>query len=184
MKQVLVPFTTGVEEIELVAIVDILRRAGVEVCMASLDGESVVGRSGITLQADQHIQDCVDMSWDMIVLPGGLPNAQLLQDSDIVKDIMCKQAAQQKTVAAICAAPVALAYFGLTANKQVTSYPSFEAEMQQLQPSSNYLQQAVVEDGNTITSRGAGTAVEFSLTLVAKLCGQQQAEKVRISIVA
>ena len=184
MKQVLVPFTTGVEEIELVAIVDILRRADVKVCMASLDGESVVGRSGITLQADQHIQDCVDMSWDMIVLPGGLPNAQLLQESKIVKDIMCKQAAQQKTVAAICAAPVALAYFGLTANKQVTSYPSCKDEMQQLQPSSNYLQQAVVEDGNMITSRGAGTAIDFALALVARLHGQKQAENVRTSIVA
>jgi len=184
MKRVLVPFTTGVEEIELVAIVDILRRADVEVCMASLDGNPVVGRSGITISADQHIQDCVNRSWDMIVLPGGLPNAQLLQESPIVRDIMCKQAAQQKTVAAICAAPVALAYFGLTANKQVTSYPSCEDEMQQLQPSSNYVQQTVVEDDNIITSRGAGTAVEFALTLVAKLCGQQQAEKVRISIVA
>ncbi|MCF6208723.1 MAG: DJ-1/PfpI family protein, partial [Ghiorsea sp.] len=109
MKQVLVPFTTGVEEIELVTIVEILRRADVKVCMASLDGEAVVGRSGIRLQADQHIRDCVDMSWDMIVLPGGLPNAQLLQESKIVNDIMCMQAAQQKTVSAICAEPVALA---------------------------------------------------------------------------
>jgi len=184
MKRVLVPFTTGVEEIELVAIVDILRRADVEVCMASLDGKAVVGRSGITLGADQHIQDCVDMPWDMIVLPGGLPNAQLLQESAMVKDIMCKQAAQKKTVAAICAAPVALAQFGLTANKQVTSYPSFEAEMQQLQPSSHYLQQAVVEDANIITSRGAGTAVDFALRLVAKLCGQQQSQDIRASIVA
>jgi len=184
MKRVLVPFTAGVEEIELVAIVDILRRADVKVCIASLDGKPVVGRSGITLGADQHIQDCVNMSWDMIVLPGGLPNAQLLQESLIVRDIMCKQAAQQKTVAAICAAPVVLAYFGLTANKQVTSYPSCEDEMQQLQPSSNYVQQTVVEDDNIITSRGAGTAIAFALALVAKLCGQQHAEEIRASIVA
>ena len=184
MKRVLVPFTTGVEEIELVAIVDILRRADVEVCMASLDGKAVVGRSGITLGADQHIQDCVNTPWDMVVLPGGLPNTQLLQESAIVKDIMCKHAAQNKTVAAICAAPVALAHFGLTANKQVTSYPSFAKDMQQLQPSSQYKQQAVVEDENIITSRGAGTAVAFALVLVAKLCGQQHAEEIRASIVA
>jgi len=184
MKRVLVPFTTGVEEIELVAIVDILRRAGVEVCMASLDGKPVVGRSGITLGADQHIQNSANTSWDMITLPGGLPNAQLLQENPIVKDIICKHAAQNKTVAAICAAPIALAHFGLTANKQVTSYPSFEGDMQQLQPSSNYRQQAVVEDNNIITSRGAGTAVEFALTLVSNLCGQQQAEEIRTSIVA
>ncbi|WP_038249302.1 DJ-1 family glyoxalase III [Ghiorsea bivora] len=184
MKRVLIPFTTGVEEIELVAIVDILRRADVEVCMASLDGKPVVGRSGITLHADQHIQDCVNKAWDMIVLPGGLPNAQLLQDSNIIKDMMCKQAAQQKIIAAICAAPVALAHFGLTANKQVTSYPSFEAEMQQQQPSSKYKQQAVVKDEHIITSRGAGTAIEFALALVAQLCGQQQSQDIRVSIVA
>jgi len=184
MKHVLVPFTTGVEEIELVAIVDILRRADVEVCMASLDGQPVVGRSSITLGADQHIQDCVDKPWDMVVLPGGLPNAQLLQESAIVKDILCQQAAKKKTVAAICAAPVALARFGLTANKQVTSYPSFEKDMQQLQPSSQYQQQAVVEDEHIITSRGAGTAIEFALTLVANLRGAQHAEEIRASIVA
>ncbi|MDQ7001722.1 MAG: DJ-1/PfpI family protein [Ghiorsea sp.] len=184
MKRVLVPFTTGVEEIELVAIVDILRRANVEVCMASLDGQPVVGRSGITLHADQHIQDCINTAWDMVILPGGLPNAQLLQESDTVKTITCNHAAQQKPVAAICAAPVALASFGLTANKQVTSYPSCEADMKQLQPSSSYLQQAVVEDEHIITSRGAGTAVAFALCLVSKLCGQQQADEIRASIVA
>ncbi|MBL4658782.1 MAG: DJ-1/PfpI family protein, partial [Alcanivoracaceae bacterium] len=156
----------------------------IEVCMASLDGKPVLGRSNITIHPDKHIQDTINTSWDMIVLPGGQPNAQLLQKSKAVQDITCKHATQGKTVAAICAAPVALAYFGLTANKQVTSYPSCEDDMQQLQPSSNYLQQAVVEDGNMITSRGAGTAIDFALALVARLHGQKQAENVRTSIVA
>lgn len=184
MKRVLVPFTTGVEEIELVAIVDILRRADVEVCMASLEDKPVVGRSGITMIADKYIQDTMNTVWDMIVLAGGQPNAQLLQESEIVQRMTCNHAAQGKTVAAICAAPVALASFGLTIDKQITAYPSCEEDMKQLQPSSSYLQQAVVEDGNIITSRGAGTAVEFALVLVAKLCGQQQADAVRTSIVA
>jgi len=184
MKKVLVPFTTGVEEIELVAIVDILRRAEIEVCMASLDGKPVVGRSNITIHPDKHIQDTINTPWDMIVLPGGQPNAQLLQKNKIVQDITCKHATQGKIIAAICAAPVALAYFGLTANKQVTSYPSCEGDIKQLQPSSSYLEQSVVEDDNIITSRGAGTAIDFALALVAKLSGQKQAENVRASIVA
>lgn len=184
MKKVLVPFTTGVEEIELIAIVDVLRRAEIEVCMASLDGKPVLGRSNITIHPDKHIQDTINTSWDMIVLPGGQPNAQMLQRSEIVQDITCKHATQGKIIAAICAAPVALAYFGLTANKQVTSYPSSEGDIKQLDPRSNYLKQSVVEDDNLITSRGAGTAVEFALALVAKLSGQQQADTIRTSIVA
>lgn len=184
MKAVLVPFTTGVEEIELIAIVDILRRADIEVCMASLDGKPVVGRSNITIHADAALADAMDKNWDMVVLPGGLPNAHLLRDSDMVKTIVSRLAQERKTIAAICAAPTALAAYGITQGKRVTSYPSFQNEMQQLQPSSIYMDDIVVEDEFLITSRGAGTAVEFALRLVASLCNQNKADAVRQSIVA
>ena len=184
MKRVLVPFTTGVEEIELVAVVDILRRAELEVKMVSLDGHAVTGRSHIIIQADGAIEDVVDQHWDMLVLPGGQPNAHLLRDNHWVKHITLKLAERRTTIAAICAAPTALAAFGLTRNKRVTSYPACEEEMKNLQPSSKYVQATVVEDDFLITSRGAGTAVAFALHLVAAMCGQTKADAVRLSIVA
>jgi len=184
MPQVLIPFTTGVEEIELVAIVDILRRADVSVFLASLDGEAVRGRSNIIIQADAGLHTQLDKDWDMIVLPGGLPNAHLLRDNTDVKALLLHQTQQGKSIAAICAAPTILAAYGITQGKQVTSYPTFKDEMEQLQPSSTYVNESVVEDGFLITSQGAGTAIEFSLCLVTRLCSQNKADEIRLSIVA
>ena len=184
MTRVLVPFTTGVEEIEFVAIVDLLRRAEIEVCMASLDGQAVVGRSNITMAADAALADVVYQPWDMVVLPGGLPNAHLLRDDANVEAVLRRMKSELKPVAAICAAPTALAAYGMTKGLRVTSYPAFQSRMQELQPSSIYVDEVVVEDGCLITSRGAGTAVAFSLRLIARLCGETKAEEIRGSIVA
>lgn len=184
MLKVLVPFATGVEEVELLAIVDILRRADVDVCMASLDGKPVTGRSAVTIIADACLADVAADAWDMVVLPGGLPNAHLLRDDATVKRVVDRLRAERKFIAAICAAPTALAAYGITAGKRVTAYPACQPDMETLQPSSVYVDDAVVEDDFLITSRGAGTAVEFSLRLVAKLCGEAKAEEIRESIVA
>jgi len=183
MARVLVPFTTGVEEIEFVAVVDILRRAGIEVCMASLDGNPATGRSGITIQADAALASVMDEAWEMVVLPGGLPNAHLLRDDTNVKAVVQRLREQRKSIAAICAAPTALAAYGITEGRRVTSYPSCKEEMESLAPSSVYVDEAVVEDDFLTTSRGAGTAVAFALRLIARLCGEEKAEEVRISIV-
>ena len=184
MASVLVPFTTGVEEIEFVAIVDLLRRAEIEVCMASLDGAPVTGRSNITITADAALPEVMHQDWHMVVLPGGLPNAHLLRDDANVKAVVERLRGESKMVAAICAAPTALAAYGITAGKRVTSYPACQSEMEALQPSSVYVDDVVVEDGSLITSRGAGTAVAFSLRLIARLCGEAKAEEIRASIVA
>ncbi|MDQ6955101.1 MAG: DJ-1/PfpI family protein [Mariprofundaceae bacterium] len=184
MAKVIVPFTQGVEEIEFVAIVDILRRADIEVSTASLDGLPVQGRSNITIHADCDLREVSQAAWDMIVLPGGLPNAYLLRDDRHVQVIVQRLREERKFIAAICAAPTALAAYGITAGMRVTAYPSFQKDMQTLQPSSIYVDDAVVEDDFLITSRGAGTAVEFSLRLVAKLCGESKAQEVRQSIIA
>jgi len=184
MSNVLVPFTNGVEEIELIAVIDILRRADIHVCAASLDGHPVRGRSGINILADAALADVMHDEWDMIVLPGGLPNAHLLRDNEHVKIIVERLKKERKSIAAICAAPTALAAYGITAGMKVTSYPSCQADMQSLQPSSVYMDDAVVEDDFLITSRGAGTAIEFALRLVAKLCDESKAKDIRISIVA
>jgi DJ-1 family protein len=184
VSRVLVPLTTGAEEIECVAVVDILRRADIEVCLASFDGESVTGRSGITITADAALVDVKNDNWDMVVLPGGLPNAHLLRDDAHVKAVVLRLREQRKSIAAICAAPTALAAFGVTAGRKVTSYPAFQQEMEQLAPSSVYSDKAVVEDDFLITSRGAGTAVAFALRLVARLCGEEKAEEIKKSIIA
>jgi len=184
MMKVLIPFTEGVEEIELIAVIDVLRRADLSVCAASLDGQAVTGRSNITIQADADLGAVMHEDWDMVVLPGGLPNAFLLRDDDNVKAVVQRLRDERKSIAAICAAPMALAAYGITANKRVTSYPSCQDEMEQLQPSSVYVDEAVVEDDFLITSRGPGTAIAFALRLVEKLSGVEKAEAVQAAIVA
>jgi len=181
--RVLVPLAKGVEEIEFIAVVDILRRAGVEVISASLDGADVTGRSNITIRPDAGLADVMHEEWDMVVLPGGLPNAHLLRDDGNVKAVVRRLRDQRKSIAAICAAPTALAAYGITEGMRVTSYPACREEMQKLAPSSVYVDEAVVEDDFLTTSRGAGTAVAFALRLVARLCGEGKAEEVRESIV-
>ena len=184
MKRVIVPFTEGVEEVEFVAVVDILRRAGIEVVMASLDGSAVKGRSGIVISADAMLADVAGDNWDMVVLPGGLPNTYLLRDDPDVKSVVQRLQDERKSIAAICAAPTALAAYGITEGRNVTSYPGMKEEVRKLSPSAIYSDDAVVEDDFLITSRGAGTAVEFSLRLVAKLCGEEKSAEVRHSIIA
>ena len=120
----------------------------------------------------------------MVVLPGGMPNAHLLRDDAHVKALVDRLRAERKSIAAICAAPTALAAYGITAGMRVTSYPACRSEMEALQPSSVYMNDAVVEDDFLITSRGAGTAVTFALRLVARLCGEEKAAEVGQSIVA
>jgi len=184
MSRVLVCFAKGVEEIECLAVVDILRRADVEVVLASLDGKSVTGRSNITMEADAALPNVMNENWDMIVLPGGLPNAHLLRDDANVKAVVERLKSERKAIAAICAAPAALAAYGITKGMRVTSYPTCQQEMETLQPSSVYVDDAVVEDDFLTTSRGPGTAVEFALRLVARLCGEGKSEEIRQSIVA
>ncbi len=184
MARVLVPFAEGVEEIECLSVVDILRRAGVEVVLASADGQPVTGRSGVTIMADAALPDVADEDWDMVVLPGGLPNAHILRDNPLVRALVERMMQARKSVAAICAAPTALAAYGLTEGRRVTSYPSCREEMEQLAPSSVYVDEAVVEDDVLTTSRGPGTAIPFALRLVARLCGEDKAEAIRREIVA
>ncbi len=184
MARVLIPFTEGVEEIELIAVIDLLRRADVEVCAASLDGQPVTGRSNITMQPDAALAIVMSENWDMVVLPGGLPNAFLLRDDANVKAVVQRLRAERKSIAAICAAPMALAAYGVTEGKRVTSYPSCQEEMEKLQPSSVYVDEAVVEDDFLITSRGPGTAIAFALRLISKLCGEEKSAEIRASIVA
>ncbi|RMH50366.1 MAG: DJ-1/PfpI family protein [Zetaproteobacteria bacterium] len=182
--RVLVPFTEGFEEIECLSVVDVLRRAGVSVTLASLDGRSVTGRSQVTVEADAALDDLLEEEWSMVVLPGGLPNAFILRDDARVRDLVRRTSAAGREVAAICAAPLALAAYGVVGDRRVTSYPGTGDALREAAPDAVYCDDAVVEDRHLITSRGPGTALAFALRLVARLCGEEKAREVREELVA
>jgi 4-methyl-5(b-hydroxyethyl)-thiazole monophosphate biosynthesis len=169
MSRVLVPLAQGFEEIEAVTVVDLLRRAGIEVHTASLDGPQVTGSHGITVAADIALDAAREGDYDMIVLPGGMPGAQHLGADPRVIALLRRMAADGRYVAAICAAPSVLAHAGLLAERAATSFPGFlNADSA---PGIRLRDDAVVVDGRVVTSRGAGTAMEFGLALVELLEG-------------
>ena len=174
-KTVLVPIADGTEELEVVTIIDVLRRAGAEVTVASVSSLQVTASRGVGLVADCLIADCTDKAYDMIALPGGLPGADHLRDCALLIDMLKTQKQAGRFYAAICASPaVALAPHGLLDDKQATCYPSCADQL----PDASQAQQRVVIDGNCITSQGPGTALEFALKLVGLLCGDSTARQV------
>ena len=178
MPRACVLLAPGFEEIEAVTVIDVLRRAEVDtavvaVCQPTPDGTapatSVEGSHGISVSADVAI-DRAEGPWDAIVLPGGMPGSAHLRDDERVRDLLRRQHAEGKICAAICAAPIALAAAGVLTGRTATSYPAFRAEL-----GCSYSEEAVVVDGNVITSRGPATSLAFALTLVARLCGDATA---------
>lgn len=172
--KVLVAVADGSEEIETVTPVDVLRRAGCEVTLASVAGRTVTMSRKVVLQADALMKDCVGMAWDLVVVPGGMPGAEHLRDSQELAAILKAQAAAGRLYAAICASPaVVLDHHGLIDGRRATCYPGFSFR------SGPVLEERVVVDGNCVTSRGPGTALEFSLKLVELLVGKEKAESLR-----
>jgi 4-methyl-5(b-hydroxyethyl)-thiazole monophosphate biosynthesis len=167
MKRVLVPLAEGFEELEAVTIIDILRRARVEVVVASLEGGTVTGSHGIRLAADTPLAALAEQDFDMIVLPGGMPGADRLKKDPRIAEIVRSLHAKGRPVAAICAAPMVLAAAGVLDGKRATSFPGFLADAARTTVTGD----AVVVDGGVITSRGPGTALDFALTLVEELSG-------------
>lgn len=162
MKRVLVPLAEGFEELEAVTIVDILRRAGIEVVVASLGDSPVAGSHGIRLEADAPLADVLDGHFDMVALPGGMPGAEHLKRDPRIAALLRRTRGAGLPVAAICAAPMVLEAAGLLAGRRATSYPGFLADA---------AGEAVVADRGVITSRGPGTALDFALALVEELEG-------------
>jgi 4-methyl-5(b-hydroxyethyl)-thiazole monophosphate biosynthesis len=174
--RVLVPLAEGFEEIEAVTVVDLLRRAGIEVSTASLAGVRVTGSHGITIEADMAIDDALAADFDMIVLPGGMPGAEHLKRDARVIELLRRFASDGRYTAAICAAPGVLAHAGLLDGRRATSFPGFlRADSA---PGIALSEAPVVVDGRLVTSRGPGTAIEFSLALVELLCGRDAADAV------
>jgi 4-methyl-5(b-hydroxyethyl)-thiazole monophosphate biosynthesis len=177
MSGVLVPLAPGFEEIEAVTVVDLLRRAGIEVHTASLDGPWVTGSHGIVVQADMALDAAAAGDYDMIVLPGGMPGAGHLRDDARVIALLRRHAAAGRYTAAICAAPSVLAHAGLLADRAATSFPGFlSADSAR---GIRLRDDAVVVDGKVVTSRGAGTAMEFGLVLIELLAGAEARQQVQ-----
>ncbi|VAX13864.1 DJ-1/YajL/PfpI superfamily, includes chaperone protein YajL (former ThiJ), parkinsonism-associated protein DJ-1, peptidases PfpI, Hsp31 [hydrothermal vent metagenome] len=172
MATVLVPLAQGCEELEAVTIVDLLRRASIEVITAGLDDQPVVASHGMVLIADMSLDQALRKDYDMIVLPGGLPGADHLDQDPRIQSLLKKMSSKGKYIAAICAAPKVLASAGLLDGRQATSYPG---SLDGCSISNmDYREQAVVIDDKLITSRGPGTAMDFALSLIEQLLGQDK----------
>lgn len=173
MAKALVLLAAGFEEMEAVIVIDVLRRASVEVTTAALGEPKVEGAHSITVWADTKLDDVGGRIFDVVILPGGQPGSNRLRDDSRVLSLLRKQQAAGRMVAAICAAPIALEAAGLLLGRKATSFPGAAL------PSAEYSEARVVVDDTLVTSRGPGTAFEFALTLVERLVNASVAEKLR-----
>jgi 4-methyl-5(b-hydroxyethyl)-thiazole monophosphate biosynthesis len=180
MARVLVPLAPGFEEIEAVTIIDILRRAHVEVTVAGTADGPIVGSRRVPIIPDTTLDAVAGSRFDMIVLPGGGEGTANLRRDPRIAEIVKRQAERGGNLAAICAAPTVLADAGLLDRKRVTSYPSYQSEFS----ASDYRTDRVVIDGRLITSRSPGTALEFALVLVERLVGPDESRRVGRDVLA
>ena len=168
MSKVLAILAEGFEEIEAITPIDLLRRAGVEVTLAALeDGKHVTGKMGITLHADANLSEVGSDEYDCVFLPGG-PGVKHLRDSDMVLEIVRRHYASNKLITAICAAPTVLQDAGILKGKRYTAHFAVADELPAI-----LSQEKVILDGNILTSRGAGTALDFGLAIVELLIGSE-----------
>ena len=172
----LISLADGVEDIECVTLIDVLRRAEVEVVVASIEGRRMITCArGTRLTADTMLVDVLAQDFDLIVLPGGMPGAERLAEHEPLAEKVREQAKAGKLFAAICAAPaLALQQYGVLKQRRMTCYPSFSDRLS----GCTFVDQPVVVDGNCITSQGPGTAMEFALILVEQLVGKAKRREV------
>ena len=180
MKRVLVPIAPGFEEIEAVTIIDVLRRAGIEVVAAGTSAGPIEGSRGISVAVDELLENIDPERFDMIAIPGGSQGVENLKNHPPVAALLSQFKTQGKLLGAICAAPSLLSTMGLISGRQVTSHPSVKA---QVAPSTVYSESRVVVDGKLVTSRGPGTAMEFSLKLVELLVGAEKVTELKAAMV-
>ena len=169
MPRILVPISNGFEEIEAISIIDICRRANIDVTIAAVENIQTTGAHNIKIEADTMIENVSSTDFDMIVLPGGLPNAFTLADNIHVQKLLKEFKEADKNIGAICAAPYAL-HKAEVLNANYTCYPSFE---QKIKLDGYHNEDSVVIDDKVITSRGPGTAMLFALEIVNILCGEE-----------
>lgn len=179
MARVSIFFADGLEEIEGLTVVDLLRRAGISIEIVSINGTNTIkGSHGIEITADCRYEDADFSETEMFVLPGGMPGTTHLSKYQPLCKLLTAAAQEGKYIAAICAAPSVLGGLGLLKGKKATCYPGFEDKLIGATP----LTDAVVQDGRAITSRGMGTAIEFSGKLIENLIDKQTADDLLDSI--
>lgn len=180
MKKVAVFFGTGFEEIEALTVVDLLRRAGISVDCVSIDNAKTVTSShNVTVTMDKGIADVDFDDLDVIVCPGGMPGTKNLEACNTLTSQIKKFYESGKLIAAICAAPSIFGHMGLLKGRKAGIYPGMEAEL----IDANVSYDSVSHDGNVITSRGMGTAIDFGLEIVATLLDKETADKLAGTVV-
>ena len=180
MSKVLDFMADGTEEIEALTVVDLLRRAGISVETVSISDEPyITGSHNIKVGVDTGISSVSIDDACMIVLPGGMPGTNKLMDCEKLSEWLNEFARNGKYLAAICAAPSILGVNGLLAGKRATCFPGFEDKLL----SAHYECKPVVVDGNIITSRGLGTAIEFSAAIITCILGEEAADSILEKIV-
>ncbi len=180
MSKAIIFFADGLEECEALITVDLLRRAGVEVVIASVMGrEEIVGAHKIQIRCDALAESLDLNSADAVILPGGLPGTEYLYESERVRSAVQSFAEAGKLVAAICAAPTVPGRMGLLKGKRATCYPGCEADL----IGADYTDAETITDGSFITGSSLGAAIPFALAVIAWLDGQEKSDEVRSSIV-
>jgi 4-methyl-5(b-hydroxyethyl)-thiazole monophosphate biosynthesis len=178
MKKVIVPLAQGCEEIEAVTVIDILRRAGIDVLAVGLNAQPVRASRGVMLLPDSTLDAALQQDFDLIVLPGGQPGTRNLTADSRIITLLQRMAAEGKLLAAICAAPSVLAAAGLLDGRRATCFPTCLDNFPLVQRQTS----AVEIDGHFITSRGPSTAIEFALTLVEMLLGSDSRQQVAVEL--
>jgi len=164
MALVLVPLAKGFEDMEAITITDLMRRGQIDVVTAGLKPGPVEGSRGTIVVPDMSLDEALQQSYDMVVLPGGQPGATHLEKDERIQSLLKEMAADNKVTAAVCAAPKVLAVAGLLEGKRATSFPGTLSADEF--PAIDIVSDAVVKDGNVVTSRGPGTAIDFTLALI------------------
>lgn len=181
MPEVIVPLASGFEEIEAITVVDLLRRAGIQVTTVSVTNDlAVIGANGVEVRADKTLSAVVGRMYDAMVLPGGIEGTAHLGRSETLCEMIKTHYEKGFWVTAICAAPTVLAKCGLLEGKKATCYPGFEKKM----TGATMMTETVVEDGKIITSRGPGTAMAFSLKLIERLVSAEKAEEIKSGVLS
>lgn len=181
-KRALITVADGIEDIECVTLIDVLRRAEVDVVVASIEPRRMITCArGTRLTADAMLVDVLAQDFDLIVLPGGLPGAQSLADFEPLAERVRRQAKAGELFAAICAAPaLALQQYGVLRQRRMTCYPALSERLS----GCTFVDEPVVVDGNCITSQGPATALPFALTLVEQLLGRSKRAEVARAMLA
>ena len=179
MPSALVILSPGFEEVEAITVIDLLRRAAIDLTVAGLGGTNIIGSHNISVTADTELTKVDHNEFDILILPGGQPGTNNMKANPIILQWLRERNSKAKWIAAICAAPIILHAAGIADNLKLTSYPTVKDTFDK----SIYSEDNVVVDKNIITSRGVGTAIDFSLAIISKLIDQSTADDIKTKIV-